>query len=434
MIKNWLLKKIIFKNRLSLIEQKNNLYNSINDRESIEKFQIRQFNKIWENAYKNIPFYIKWKSKYNLPNKISKIEELKHFPILTKKDIQKNQKLIFDNLKNYSIISTGGSTGEPTKFPVSTKESNINYANNYMAKGWWGLEPLDNILLFWGHSHLFGSGIKGQINQYKRVLSDWLINTKRLNAYDMSIDTLSKYYQYYKKYNPEFIIGYTSSIYKLAKYIKENNLVFKEKRKLKGVIVTSETVTQYDIHLIEEVFKVPCIVEYGMAETGVIAYSKDKTDNIKLFWDSFIGLKDKDDVLNITTITNKAFPLINYKTDDIIDSDDEISILTMNGIKGRKNDFLVLYIDNKYIEVHSEFFTHILKSIKGVVNFQLIQKKDKSIKILYVSLNDIDNIKDMFYNEVKKEFSNIDENQFSFKKVIDIPKTIAGKSKWIIKE
>ncbi len=433
MIKEYILKKTIFKKRLDLIEKKRKLYNSITQKEDIYKYQLNKFNQIWQNAYSNIPFYKMWKEKYNLPNKIDKLEDLNNFPVLTKKDIQQNQDLVFNNLKNYSTISTGGSTGEPTKFPASKEEGDISYANHYLARGWWGIQPLDDVLLFWGHSHLFGSGIKGQINQYKRIILDWFINTKRLNAYDMSVDTLQKYYSKLKNSNPAMILGYTSSIYKIAKFIKDNNLDIGNKNNLKGVVVTSETVTEYDIKLIEEVFKVPCIIEYGMAETGVIAYSKEQTSNIQLFWDSFIGLKDKNNVLLITTIYDKLFPLINYKTEDIIDSKDRISILNINKIVGRKNDFLVLNVYNKYIEVHSEFFTHILKSIKGVVNFQLIQKKDKSIEILYVSLNNI-NIKDIFFNEIKKEFPNIYENQFSFKKVIDIPKTIAGKNKWIIKE
>ena len=138
-----------------------------------------------------------------------------------------------------------------------------------MARGWWNVKPLDGIFLIWGHSHLFGDGIKGQINYYKRLFYDWLINTKRLSAYDLSINSLSNYYQILKKSNPTLIIGYTSAIYKLAKHIDENNLDIENKSNLKGVVVTSETVTNYDINLIKKVFNVPCIIEYGMAETGL---------------------------------------------------------------------------------------------------------------------------------------------------------------------
>jgi phenylacetate-CoA ligase len=433
MIKEFALKNTVFKKRLALIEEKKRLYSVITHKDDIESYQIEQFNRVWNDVIINNPFYKMWKDKYNLPSKIKNIDELKDFPILTKKDIQENQDLIFGCIDNYLIISTGGSSGEPTKFPTSKEEQDINYANNYMAKEWWGLNPLDSILLIWGHSHLFGNGLRGKINQYKRVLSDWLINTKRLNAYDMSVDSLESYCEILREYNPKFIIGYTSAIFKLAKYMKENNIVLEVGGQLKGVIVTSETVSQDDVNIIEGVFKVPCIVEYGMAEAGVVSYSQTNSNAMDVFWDSFIVRKDKNNSLLVTTISGKVFPLINYQTDDVIDSNDNINVLNINNIKGRKNDFIKILVDSKIVDVHSEFFTHIMKSIENIINFKLIQKKDLSIEIQYVSTT-VQDISSSFFKEVFKEFPKININDFTFISVNDIEKTIAGKSKWIVIE
>ena len=135
-------------------------------------------------------------------------------------------------------------------------------------------------------------------------------------------------------------------------------------------------------------------------------------------------------ILNITTINDRLFPLINYKTDDMIESEDNVSVLTISKILGRKNDFLKIKVSEQVIESHSEFFTHLLKSIQGIVNFKITQKKDLSIIIEYVSLQKQD-ISLTFFNEIKKEFKNLDESIFSFKQVNEIPKTIAGKAKWI---
>ena len=138
-----------------------------------------------------------------------------------------------------------------------------------------------------------------------------------------------------------------------------------------------------------------------MAETGVIAYSKKSSDNMELFWDTFIGVKDDENVLNITTINDRTFPLINYKTDDLIESNDSHSILNIKKILGRKNDFIKIKVGNNILEIHSEFFTHILKSIKGIINFKVIQKKNLAIEIKYVSLNNSD-ISESFFNEICK--------------------------------
>ena len=439
MIKEFILKQTLFKNRLILLEDKKNIYKSITDKEDIYNYQLNKFNKMWQNAYKNIPFYKMWKEKYNLPNKIDNLDELIKFPILTKKDIQENFNLIFEHLKDFTVVSTGGSTGEPTKFPTSKSEMEEIYASTYVARDWWSVEPLDDMLMFWGHSHLFGSGIKGQLNQYKRMFADWLINIKRLNAYDMSIDTLKKYYEQVRVSNPKSILGYTSSIYKLAKYIDDNNLDIGNKSNLKGIIVTSETVTQSDVNLIEKVFKVPCISEYGMAETGVISYSKDKSNNIIILWDMFISTKSENNLLNVTTLYDKKFPLINYNTDDKINILEEYkgSILKLNSIDGRIQDSLnIKTLDNKILNLSGILMVHILKGYPNIYEVTFQQLNDSSIVINIVSniqLN-IEDVKKYFINTIKKDHNNIDGKAIVIQQIEKSKKTIAGKIQMISKE
>ncbi|WP_339386211.1 hypothetical protein [Vibrio caribbeanicus] len=433
MLLNSILKLTVFKARIALINRKKELYQTVTDSSDIQNYQINRFNEVWSNAYKNIPFYQMWKEKHLLPDSIDSIADISLFPPLTKADIQDNYELIMSNLTDYQLVSTGGSTGEPTKFPTSNEESDLVYANQYLGRSWWNITSLDKILLFWGHSHLFGSGIKGKLNVYKRSLFDWVIGTHRLSAYDISDERLAHLYQKVHKLNPTTIIGYTSTIYKMAKYIDENNLPIGRKTNLQGVVVTSETVSEYDIKIIEKVFKVPCVIEYGMAETGAIAYSKNKSNNIRILWDSFIAQKSETGVLYLTTISKKLFPLINYQTNDIVESKDEKSVLTISKIIGRKNDILEIRNDNKILSVHSELFTHVLKSIPGVMNFQIIQKKNKNIIIKYVSRNNIDVAK-LFFSEIEKEYSSIHQGSFTFEKVDEIEQTIAGKAKWILIE
>lgn len=430
-IKEYILKNTILKRRLKLLDEKKELYKNIYSSEKIYEYQLSRFNEIWQKVYKEIPFYKMWKEKNNLPDNIKSIEELKSFPLLTKKDIQQNSECIFGYLKGYSTISTGGSTGEPTKFPFKKMEIEDNYATNYLARSWWGFEPLDKVLLFWGHSHLFGSGVKGKINQYKRVISDWLINTKRLNAYDTSFNTLVKYVKELNSFKPKFIVGYTSVIYKLAKYIKENDLKVNSEN-LKGVIVTSETATKSDVELIEDVFNVPCIIEYGMAETGIIAYRSKKSNTIALMWDSILGIQ-KEKSLVVTTLHNKLFPLINYQTDDLIITHDIESILNIDFIAGRNKDILKVATQNGLLELSGILMVHVLKGFKGIYDIQFIQLEKNKVKILFTVEIDIDNskVKKYFLDNIKQDHLDILEDSFEFVQVEEVEKTIAGKIKLI---
>lgn len=432
-VKENILKMTVFKRRLKLLEEKQKLYSKMVEPEDICKYQLEKFNLMWQKAYTEIPFYKMWKERYDLPESIKSIEELKSFSVLTKKDIQQNSELIFEGLQDYQTISTGGSTAEPRKFPYLKKEMDDIYATNYLARSWWGFEPLDKILLFWGHSHLFGSGGKGKINQYIRVVSDWLINTKRLNAYDMSFDRLGKYVKELNRFEPKFIVGYTSAIYKLSKYIKENDLDINSNN-LRGVVVTSETVTKSDIELIEEVFRVPCIIEYGMAEVGIVSYSKETTNSISIMWDSVIMVENNNKVF-LTTINDKLFPLINYDTNDFIEIKQEYKnlILQVNKIDGRRNDTLDLNLSGKIVEVHSEIFTHIFKAINGVVDFRILQKKDLQIEI-YIDSKNLEKIETEFFRNLSLEYDGFAKEQFEFKYMSHMPLSVAGKTKWISKE
>ncbi len=428
-----ILRNTIFKNRIAQIKSKQRLYQDTTNASEIRSYQVSRFNEVWSYSYQNIPFYTMWKEKHSLPDFVENINDISMFPALTKSDIQENYELIMSNLAKCKTVSTGGSTGEPVKFPTSKQESDYSYANHYLARGWWNINPLDKVLLFWGHSHLFGNGVKGKLNKHKRLLFDRIIGTHRISAYNMSEDRLKLLHGQIYESNPTMVLGYTSTIYKIAKYIDENGLSIGEKPNLKGVVVTSESVSDYDVEIIEKVFQVPCIIEYGMAETGAIAYSKNKTQHLTVLWDSYIAQKDEIGALFLTTISDKLFPLINYQTNDIIETEDKDSILTITKIIGRKNDFIKILVGEQFIDVHSELFTHVLKAIPGIVNFQIVQKKNNQIVINYISRLNV-NVKTYFFNEIKKEYPLINEDIFTFSMVDEIEQTIAGKSKWILIE
>lgn len=435
-IKEAVLKATVFRERLFLLEEKKRLYKVTIEHKKIYEFQLIKFNSMWEKAYREIPFYRMWKEKHNLPSSIKSIKELTKFPTLTKKDIQKNHDLIFSDLKNHKTISTGGSTGEPTSFPISIREQEEIYASTYLARSWWGISPFDSMLMFWGHSHLFGSGVKGKINQLKRIFFDWLVNIKRLNAYDMSVETVDFYYKEMRKTNPKSILGYTSSIFRLAKYIDEKQLDIGNKSNLKGVIVTSETVTEADIELIEKVFKVPCISEYGMAESGVISYSKIITNNIYILWDLFIATRSDNNILNITTLYDKNFPLINYNTDDRVDvlAEYQNSIFKLNSIDGRIQD--VLNIKTKYdntLSLSGILMVHILKSYPNIYEISFKQLTDRKVEINIISdrVLDLQAVKIFFVDTIKKDHPDLNEEGFVIHQCETIKKTIAGKNQLI---
>ena len=227
--------------RLKLLREKSDLHSAIgNNKKSILEFQLTKFNSTWSIINKENPFYRYWKKKHGLPRILSSISDLKQFPILDKKIIQKNQDLIFANVVSRQIIQTGGSTGQPTSFPTSNSQKEIEYANAYFGRSQFGIKPFDKIALFWGHSHLFGSGFGGKLKQFKRKATDQIINTSRFNAYDMSNHCVLSHIDRLNALQPEVIIGYSSALMSLFQ-VASNCGIDLDLPKLKALITTAET-------------------------------------------------------------------------------------------------------------------------------------------------------------------------------------------------
>lgn len=429
--------RFVLRKRIQRLEKKKELYAEYgDDHEKIYDYQLNKLNEVWENAYTNIPFYKKWKEKHNLPDEIKSIKELETFPILTKQDIYKNQEFILKNLDNYYLTSTGGTSGITTHFPTSKKDADEAYINAYLGRSWWGIEPLDTILMFWGHSHLFGKGFKRYFKQFKKKLSDILINTTKVSSYALNANNVKIFFDKILEVEPKTIISYSSNIYKICKYI-ETTETAKIPKNLQCVILTSETVSDVDIDLVEKNLKVPVVNEYGMAETGAIAYSFKETNNIKVFWDSVILTINKDKVLHITTISDKIFPLFNYTSEDIAEVKEsyKLSIFLLSKVIGKQRNVLSLPFKDKSIQkISTIFFDHVMKFYRNIYSIHYKQK-EHGIEILLTSNIKLD-LKDVkFYmnNEIAKEFSEMDTNAIQLIQIDNEHKTIAGKNKVLLK-
>lgn len=426
--------KLLFVRRLSLLKAKQELYKKLDGNSpAIRDYQLTAFNRIWKFAQAEVPFYEWWAKEHQLPKEVASLEQLRLFPVLTKEIMQKKAGLIFQNGKSYQTVSTGGSTGQPTKFITTASEKDIEYANTYLGRAGFGIKPLDRTILFWGHSHLFGSGMKGQINEVKRKFTDALVSIKRLNAYDLSIATVGGYVRRLSNETADCLIGYTSSVFSLARFIVDNKIELDLSKRLKAVIVTSETVTDRDIDVIGRAFKVPVGIEYGTAETSVVAYSAPNEKGLRIFWDSFIAQLNDGNQLNLTTIYDRSFPLINYATNDVVEPLTEIesSLLRVDNIKGRTRDNVKLRtVDGEFIELSGILLVHIIKGNEGIYAINYKQCTDNEVEIYVVGAPNVDIslVSHRFLCDLKREYPSVDTTAIKMSLKNRAIRTLAGKN------
>ena len=154
-----ILRRLLFKNRRQMLSAKAERYRT-QDRETIERLQVAQFNAVWSYCLSDVPFYQLWAREHDLPYRIDRPSDLAAFPPLTKQVIVERSDEISGGAAVKSWVTTGGSTGEPARYPVGPHEADVTWANMYLGRGWWDIPPFDDHVMLWGHAHLLGTGLK----------------------------------------------------------------------------------------------------------------------------------------------------------------------------------------------------------------------------------------------------------------------------------
>lgn len=429
-MRKWLARRVLAE-RYQRLECLARMYDEVTDRSEIEARQLERFNSQWCQAWTNIPFYSNWRSKHDLPDKIHSIDELQEFPELTKYHLAKDSDLVMKTPNRSRITLTGGTSGVTTAFPMNHHDADASWINTHLGRKWNGLEPMDPLLMIWGHSHLFGGGIKAHLKHAKRKIKDFMVNIERLSAYNLTRKELLKIANKIRHFRPRFIIGYGSCLVKLCHFVKAEQFDLG----LVGVhriINTSEPLSIPDAQFVSAIFDCPVINEYGMAEAGVIGYSKDSFFPVSLFWNDFL-IRQKDRRLLVSTLGERCFPLINYDTEDFYDdlTAGHLSLLGLNTLLGKKRDiFQIPDLSGQRQEVSVVLFDHILKQIKEIRSITYGLQDDGTVVINYTTnlaaLNHIQ-LSRYFINALSGEDITMDPKKLIFKRIEKELQTVAGK-------
>jgi phenylacetate-coenzyme A ligase PaaK-like adenylate-forming protein len=338
--------------------------------------------------------------------------------------------------KSFVWRSTGGSTGEPFRFPTYSEEIRSAALDIWLGRARLGIDPDDPLFLLWGHAHLMGSGFKGLVNQVKRHLSDALLGYTRVSAYNLSEADLATAYRRLLSACPSYVVGYSSALDRFARF----NAKYSEEiaaLNLKAVVATAESFPAVDSRSrISAVFGAPVFMEYGSIETGPLAY--ERTDNS---FDVFHvrhrlscrgGTGPNSNEILVTSLGVRAMPLMRYALGDlaVVSSENLVdgSILKLHRVIGRCNDIVLLPNGST---IHSEAFTHCVRDLTGIEIFQIVAPNGKWPWLRYVAQADLPkNTTD----EIRRRLAVISPElvQMRLERVDDLPLSIAGKHQMVV--
>lgn len=391
-------------------------------------------NEILEYSQKYCPYYKQLYKKNNIdqPN----VDSLTRIPFLDKEIIKANYtSLQSQDIKretNY-IMNTGGTTGSPLTFPVS---SHYEYEHHEFAFKLNNYKKGDEIASFDGikiseekiNKNIYWGQMSRTNLPYGKIgFSTLYLNNETALAYIIELNNIK----------PAFIRGYPSAINYLAIYMLENNIVFDFD--LKGVYLTAETIFSNQISSITKAFNCPVSLEYGHSEVSVFAYTID--DTYEYYCSPFYGYTEiigsdgkhvengKTGEIVVTGFYNKAMPFIRYRTGDLaLYNGNKDGLTRLTRIDGRTQDYVLNKNGDKVFLVgliyggHHAFLDYIKK-------WQIIQNKPGFIDIKIIkgkgfSIKDESSIAELFLKNdgIKSNIEYVNEIGF----------TSRGKSKFVI--
>lgn len=381
------------------------------------------------------PFY-----RERLKGELSSRKDLGCLPFLTRRDLQDYLDDIVDERTDRSQLSkaaTGGSTGHPVHFYLDRNRAAFDIAAKIRARRWWGVNIGAREVIFWGSPVEFSSK-----NRWV-TLKDRFLNATFFSAFQMRSEDMAAYHAMLQKIRPEIVFGYASTLFQFAEFLDAEGLRLSDLR-IKVVVATAEILFDFMRERISMVFGCPVANEYGSRDGGYIAHECPE-HRMHITAESVVlecldeesrpcplGVEGE---LALTNLDNHAMPLIRYRIGDRGALSEEecpcgrgLPILKM--ISGRTHD-VIRKTDGS--PIHPLFLIYIIRPLKGVRQFRVVQHSLQIIEVLLVTDTSFDRSNNAYIVSKYKEHMGEEMNVF-VKNVESIPPTSSGKHRWIVSE
>lgn len=301
-------------------------------RDELLSLQERKLGLILNHAATNVPFYRRWMEERHVDVMQVKLTD---FPVIEKKDIRGHEReFVADGWDRKLLWSrTSGSTGEP--FSFARAEYDYTYATLWRGMLRYGIRPGDRRVLVKGVDE---TASVSRFTRMKRAVYGWINRCIVVDAHYLakSEGNVEREIRRILAYRPDYIHGYASSIYLLARYAEEHGIDCSV-MKLKAVVTESEKCHEFQKEALARVFHAPVVENYGCVEFGMIA--QPARDGGMCINDDHVYIETTHDGEAIyTNLDEYGFPLIRFKNGDKIEVGEIHGMLpyrTLSNVEGR---------------------------------------------------------------------------------------------------
>lgn len=388
------------------------------DEARVAEMQLCKVQEVWRDAVADVPYYGNLVREGRAPAEITSWDDFRAIPELTREILQ-DRPAEFVRRSGAPDLTrmTGGSTGNPIKFGVWTREDEVIRMLKLVLWARTGYRPGDRLFLIWGHGHLLGTGWRRHWNHFLRKTKDSLLGYRRVDAYAMTPELSREYAEKLLRFRPAGLVGYSAVLDYFVRVLPEYRERF-EGLGLKFVMPCAEPAPREDsFALLEKIFGCPVIQEFGGVDFGQVAM-KFGDEPFEVFAEYNVleavgeeglkGLRDEGtkglpeigdrrsevggqkaesgeqrseirgqkpeggEAALVTALYRRYLPLIRYRQGDVLGGCRKLEhghVASFERLEGRINDMVSLPDGSS---VHSVAVFHCIHQEPGVLNIQMV--------------------------------------------------------------
>lgn len=358
------------------------------DGDGLRDYQENQVRALLRHAATHVPYYRALFQNAGLKPETIEASDLLELPYLTKGDISGKAAVFCSRRWGWTFKgNTSGTTGTPLTIWQDLYSIVREHAFVFRILRWAGYEP--------GQRRAW---IRGDmiVPAEQQTPPFWRMNRAAemlmLSSYHLSEANAPAYLRALEKFDPVLIQAYPSSVGFLAHYMHSKGSSYKGCA-LRGIVTSSEMLTDGAKVVIEETFGCQVFDHYGSFERVALISSCEK-GNLHVHEDyGFLETRPdpgaRGDEIVGTGFNNRAMPLLRYRTGDRVILEDSARRCAcgrqwriVKRVEGRMDDYVVTSDGRQITRLG-----HIFTGETGVAEGQIVQDSIGRVNIRVVPVS-----------------------------------------------
>ena len=326
--------------------------------EELDAWQLRQLKEALRHAGEHTAYYRElFRQRGFDPESVSSVADLSALPVLTKEDLKTRfDDMAADDLTDFYPVTTGGTTGTPTKVLMERDAIYREWAFVYHYWSKYGYDyRTSKLATLRGVS--MGKTLSAVNPLYREI---------RLNPFVMNRNNIGEYVKRIGRYQAGFLYGYPSAVHNFCRLTSEKGINLRGR--FQAALLISENLYPFQEETITAALGCPIAMFYGHSERAVFAERSEKG----YAFHPLYGVTEiaPDGTPIVTGFINRKMPLIRYQVDDYAES--------VNGdgrfrITGHRNGDLLYGLHGEEISAAAlNFHSDVLRRVSA---YQYVQSE-----------------------------------------------------------